>query len=113
MAAPDKELKRIWKLYTDFKLWTRSPDATSKRFMVERDSFEDKSLLENRNQTASSIQVSSALIVGLIYPTSDSFLKHGLRVEIGVPSNYPHTPPTICMLSKIHHPNIDEKGEYN
>lgn len=107
------EAKRFWKLYTEFKLWTATPDSTSRRFTIEKDSFEDSSLLESKYQTATSMQIQCAIIIGLIYPSSNPFKKHALRVEMHIPLNFPHSPPTIYMLSKIHHVNIDKDGEYS
>lgn len=105
-------LKRLWKEHTDFKVWAQNSDLESKKFTVEKDSFEDPSLVENRNQTTLSAHTIQSSIIGLIYPSSEPFLTHALRVKIDIPAGYPEVPPKIYMLTKILHPNIDEKGKY-
>lgn len=106
-------LNRLLKLYTEFKKWTESPDATTKRFTIENNSFDNPQLLQNIKQTTSTMQLYSAIIIGLIYPLSEPFIKHALRVEIHVPLTFPQVPPTVYMKTEIRHPNIEKDGKYN
>lgn len=107
-------LRSLWRLYTDFKLWASASDATSKRFKVEDDSFENKSLLENNAAAASTTDENIvAIIIGLIYPSSEPFKRHALRIKICLPSTFPDDPPIVYMLTKIRHPNIDKNGMHD
>ncbi|XP_057675634.1 ubiquitin-conjugating enzyme E2 L3-like isoform X1 [Corythoichthys intestinalis] len=47
---------------------------------------------------------------GLIVPESPPYDKGAFRVEINFPSEYPFKPPRITFMTKIYHPNVDEKG---
>ncbi|CAF1128890.1 unnamed protein product [Rotaria sordida] len=107
--------KRIWRLYTDLKIWAESHDATSKRFSVKDNSIENPELLSslqsNNVATASTMQTKFFIIVGLIYPSTDPFKKHLLEVEIRVPFTYPQEPPEVYMRTSIRHPNIEKNGK--
>ncbi|CAF1297652.1 unnamed protein product [Rotaria sordida] len=107
--------KRIWRLYTDLKIWAESHDATSKRFIVKDNSIENPELLSslqsNNIATASTMQTKFFIIVGLIYPSTDPFKKHLLEVEIRVPFTYPQEPPEVYMRTSIRHPNIEKNGK--
>lgn len=48
---------------------------------------------------------------GLIIPDQLPYNKGAFRIEIVFPAEYPFKPPKITFLTKIYHPNIDEKGQ--
>lgn len=41
---------------------------------------------------------------------SPPYDKGAFRVEINFPTEYPFKPPRITFMTKIYHPNVDEKG---
>ncbi|KRZ14210.1 Ubiquitin-conjugating enzyme E2 L3, partial [Trichinella zimbabwensis] len=48
---------------------------------------------------------------GLLLPDKEPYCKGGFRVQIDFPAEYPFKPPKISFLTKIYHPNVDEKGQ--
>merc|ERR1712126_215367 len=48
---------------------------------------------------------------GLLVPKTAPYNKGAFKVEIKFPDEYPFKPPTITLLTKIYHPNVDEKGQ--
>jgi len=49
--------------------------------------------------------------MGLIVPESAPYNRGAFRIRIDFPAAYPFKPPEIKFLTKIYHPNINEKGE--
>ncbi|XP_003387148.1 PREDICTED: ubiquitin-conjugating enzyme E2 L3-like [Amphimedon queenslandica] len=48
---------------------------------------------------------------GLIVPDNPPYNKGAFRINIEFMAEYPFKPPKIVFLTKIYHPNIDEKGQ--
>ncbi|KAJ8870081.1 hypothetical protein PR048_029092 [Dryococelus australis] len=48
---------------------------------------------------------------GLILPNKPPYCKGAFKIEINFPEMYPFKPPKITFITKIYHPNIDEKGQ--
>uniref|UniRef100_A0A915IQ79 E2 ubiquitin-conjugating enzyme n=1 Tax=Romanomermis culicivorax TaxID=13658 RepID=A0A915IQ79_ROMCU len=48
---------------------------------------------------------------GLIVPDKEPYNKGAFKIQIDFPAEYPFKPPKITFLTKIYHPNIDEKGQ--
>merc|ERR1712098_160475 len=48
---------------------------------------------------------------GLLVPNTAPYNKGAFRVEIKFPDEYPFKPPKVTLLTKIYHPNVDEKGQ--
>lgn len=48
---------------------------------------------------------------GLITPENPPYNKGAFKIEIIFPQEYPFKPPKIMFLTKIYHPNVDDKGE--
>ena len=48
---------------------------------------------------------------GLLVPDNPPYNKGAFRVEINFPPEYPFKPPKLTFLTKIYHPNVDEKGQ--
>ncbi|VDO06910.1 unnamed protein product, partial [Brugia timori] len=48
---------------------------------------------------------------GLLVPDKEPYNKGAFKVAIDFPVEYPFKPPKITFLTKIYHPNVDEKGQ--
>jgi len=48
---------------------------------------------------------------GMLVPEKEPYNKGAFKVSIDFPAEYPFKPPKITFLTKIYHPNIDEKGQ--
>jgi len=48
---------------------------------------------------------------GLIVPEEAPYNKGAFKIKIDFPAEYPFKPPKIAFVTKIYHPNIDEKGQ--
>lgn len=48
---------------------------------------------------------------GLLVPDNPPYNKGAFRVEINFPPEYPFKPPKLTFLTKIYHPNVDERGQ--
>jgi ubiquitin-conjugating enzyme E2 L3 len=48
---------------------------------------------------------------GLLLPENPPYNKGAFRIQIDYPAEYPFKPPKITFLTKIYHPNVDEKGQ--
>jgi ubiquitin-protein ligase len=55
------------------------------------------------------------IIVVLISHTNfkdrEPYNKGAFKISVDFPAEYPFKPPRITFLTKIYHPNIDEKGQ--
>lgn len=66
------------------------------------------------SKTFRDIEVDDANILswkGMIVPESAPYNKGAFKIEINFPAEYPFKPPKITFVTKIYHPNIDEKGQ--
>lgn len=76
-----------------------------------------KELQEIRTQSLKvfrDIQVDEANILvwtGLMLPDTSPYNKGAFKVRLTFPAEFPFKPPKITFLTKIYHPNIDEKGQ--
>ncbi|KAI0216924.1 Ubiquitin-conjugating enzyme E2 L3 [Lamellibrachia satsuma] len=60
------------------------------------------------------IQVDESNILswtGLIVPENPPYSKGAFRIKIDFPAEYPFKPPKITFMTKVYHPNIDERGQ--
>jgi ubiquitin-conjugating enzyme E2 L3 len=48
---------------------------------------------------------------GLLLPDNEPYNKGAFKISVDFPAEYPFKPPKITFLTKIYHPNIDEKGQ--
>ncbi|VDK83614.1 unnamed protein product [Onchocerca ochengi] len=48
---------------------------------------------------------------GLLVPDKEPYNKGAFKIAIDFPVEYPFKPPKITFLTKIYHPNVDEKGQ--
>jgi len=48
---------------------------------------------------------------GLLVPDKEPYNKAAFKIQIEFPAEYPFKPPKLTFLTKIYHPNIDEKGQ--
>ncbi|XP_054749575.1 ubiquitin-conjugating enzyme E2 L3-like [Lytechinus pictus] len=46
-----------------------------------------------------------------IAPKDPPFSKAMFKIDMNYPAEYPFKPPKITFVTKIYHPNIDEKGQ--
>lgn len=46
-----------------------------------------------------------------IFQDKEPYSKGAFKVAIDFPVEYPFKPPKITFLTKIYHPNVDEKGQ--
>lgn len=106
-------LKRLHKFYREFKTWSESAETTSNRFTFENDSVNDSLFKPNRDPIPAMSIFKTVYVVGLIYPSSEPFAEHALRVEMHISSKYPQIPPAVFLLTKIRHPNIEKDGKYS
>lgn len=44
-------------------------------------------------------------------PDREPYNKGAFKISIDFPPEYPFKPPKVLFLTKIYHPNIDEKGQ--
>uniref|UniRef100_A0A914EHR0 E2 ubiquitin-conjugating enzyme n=1 Tax=Acrobeloides nanus TaxID=290746 RepID=A0A914EHR0_9BILA len=47
----------------------------------------------------------------LLVPDREPYNKGAFKISVDFPAEYPFKPPRITFLTKIYHPNIDEKGQ--
>jgi ubiquitin-protein ligase len=100
-------LKLNKELFTDvsrLKLLNKKDAPT--RFALEKSPFtgqeEDDDYVEDRVEFT---------VVGLIYPKSDVYNQFAFRIEMKLKNTYPFDPPEVRFLTKIYHPNVDQKGK--
>jgi len=48
---------------------------------------------------------------GVLVPEKEPYNKGAFKLQIDFPAEYPFKPPKVTFLTKIYHPNIDEKGQ--
>ncbi|VDD89633.1 unnamed protein product [Enterobius vermicularis] len=48
---------------------------------------------------------------GLLVPDKEPYNKGAFKVSIDFPVEYPFKPPKLTFVTKIYHPNVDEKGQ--
>lgn len=48
---------------------------------------------------------------GLLVPDKEPYSKGAFKVSIDFPVEYPFKPPKLTFVTKIYHPNVDEKGQ--
>ncbi|CAD5115451.1 unnamed protein product [Dimorphilus gyrociliatus] len=83
--------------------------AASRRLAKELSDIKTSGL-----KTFRDIEVDDANILswkGIILPDSAPYNKGAFKIEIHFPAEYPFKPPKITFVTKIYHPNIDEKGQ--
>ena len=83
--------------------------AALKRLTKELKEIQDAGLTSIRNVTPD--ESNMLRWTGLLVPDSPPYNKGAFQVELAFPAEYPFKPPKITLLTKIYHPNIDEKGQ--
>jgi ubiquitin-conjugating enzyme E2 L3 len=48
---------------------------------------------------------------GLLVPEKEPYCKGAFKIQIDFPAEYPFKPPKVTFMTKIYHPNVDEKGQ--
>ncbi|KAK0417903.1 hypothetical protein QR680_013272 [Steinernema hermaphroditum] len=48
---------------------------------------------------------------GYLVPDKEPYNKGAFKIAIDFPTEYPFKPPKITFMTKIYHPNVDEKGQ--
>uniref|UniRef100_A0A1I7Y216 E2 ubiquitin-conjugating enzyme n=1 Tax=Steinernema glaseri TaxID=37863 RepID=A0A1I7Y216_9BILA len=48
---------------------------------------------------------------GFLVPDKEPYNKGAFKIAIDFPTEYPFKPPKITFMTKIYHPNVDEKGQ--
>lgn len=83
--------------------------AASRRLAKELKEIRDANMksFQNINVDESNI----LMWTGLIVPENAPYNKGAFKIRIDYPVEYPFKPPKITFLTKIYHPNIDEKGQ--
>ena len=106
-------IARLWKYYTELKIWAGKMQPASRIFIDKTpdDESETTSPVSNSAGANSGTQGEYMLIVGLIFPKTALFQGLGLMVEIRVPIGYPQDPPVLYMKTSIRHPNIEKDGK--
>ena len=49
--------------------------------------------------------------ISLFLQENPPYSKGAFRIRIEFPAEYPFKPPKITFMTKVYHPNIDEKGQ--
>jgi len=83
--------------------------ASSKRLKKELMDIKNANMKTFRN-----VEVDESNLLhwtGLLVPEKEPYNKGAFKVAIDFPAEYPFKPPKITILTKIYHPNIDEKGQ--
>jgi hypothetical protein len=94
--------KRAWAELN--KLKGLSLDSNSEvKFIIDKTPFNDDGAATSNTNT----------FIGRILPMASPFNQTALRVEFKLPEKYPAEPPTIRILTPIHHPNVLEDGKSN
>ncbi|XP_065189928.1 ubiquitin-conjugating enzyme E2 L3-like [Sycon ciliatum] len=69
---------------------------------------------KNEEKVFTDIQVDEGNMLrwqGLLVPDNPPYNQGAFRVEINFPPEYPFKPPKLTFVTKIYHPNVDEKGQ--
>lgn len=75
------------------------------RLKTERKFLIDKSPFDGDEETPTNFT-----FIGRILPRSEPFNQTALQIEIQLPQEYPYKPPSVRILTKVYHPNVEENG---
>lgn len=75
------------------------------RLKTERKFLIDKSPFDDDEETPTNFT-----FIGRILPRSEPFNQTALQIEIQLPQEYPYKPPSVRILTKVYHPNVEENG---
>ena len=103
MATSSPLTKQLWNELSRIKIFTSQNNLENGKFFYENSLFCEP-------QEDSSTQ---SFISGRLWPTSNIYKDHALRIEIHLPSTYPLDPPAVKIDTVIYHPNVDNKGEWS
>ena len=101
MATSSPLTKQLWNELSRIKNFTPQNNLENGKFFYEDSLFYEP-------HEGSSMQ---NVISGRLWPTSNIYKDHALRIEIHLPSTYPLDPPAVKIDNVIYHPNVDDKGE--
>ena len=101
MAAPLPIKKAVWVELSRVKNFDRDNNLQKGKFFYE-DTF---CYQEEKEKDA------RAVVTGKVWPTSNIYKDHALRIEMQLPSTYPVDPPEVKIDPAIYHPNVDDAGE--
>ncbi|KAL7072101.1 hypothetical protein ACQ4LE_008777 [Meloidogyne hapla] len=76
-----------------------------------------KELAEMRSNSSGTVRIAEVdeanLLhwVLLLYPDREPYNRGAFRVTVDFPTEYPFKPPRVTFVTKIYHPNVDDKGQ--
>ncbi|KAE9552977.1 hypothetical protein FO519_003814 [Halicephalobus sp. NKZ332] len=99
-----------WTFFLNIGIWRRNfrmivPFIVStelKDIMEAKDTLFKPTLIDEKNIFHWEI---------LLMPNKEPYHKGGFKISIDFPADYPFRPPKLTFLTKIYHPNVDEKGK--
>ena len=83
--------------------------APNNRLLKELKEIQDAGLTTVRDVTPDESNVKRW--TGLLVPQASPYNKGAFKMELVFPDEYPFKPPKITIVTKIYHPNVDEKGQ--
>uniref|UniRef100_A0A7E4UUZ7 E2 ubiquitin-conjugating enzyme n=1 Tax=Panagrellus redivivus TaxID=6233 RepID=A0A7E4UUZ7_PANRE len=75
--------------------------------------MELKDVLNSKDTTFKPLNIDESNILHwevLLMPNKGPYSKGAFKIAIDFPPEYPFKPPKLNFITKIYHPNIDEKG---
>jgi len=83
--------------------------AASRRLQKELGDIQKANIKSFRNINVNDSNM--LLWQGLLVPDKEPYNKGAFKIQIDFPAEYPFKPPKVTFLTKIYHPNVDEKGQ--
>lgn len=93
--------KRIVTEITKLTKLIENDDISSIKFIIDTTSDADPTLVTTEGRYA---------IVGRILPSEGVFNEAAFQIKLTLKPEYPFSPPEICFLTPVYHPNVSSKG---